>query len=1222
MPSYTVKAGALDLSTAYSFQRKLARTSDGTLWCVYHRSDGTYNQIYASYSTDGGETWTEEQVTNATDHQYYPSVAIDSQNTIHVVWHGLGWGTNSTYGNIQYRKRTSSGWQPIEAVTDKNADQYVPSIAIDSNDNIHVVWRGLGWGTNTDYWNIQYRKRTSSGWQPIEAVTDKNADQYDSSIAIDSNDNIHVVWRGLGWGTNTDYWNIQYRKRTSSGWQSQEAVTDIVGRQRYISFAIDDSDNIHVVWPGKGWGTNTDYWNIQYRKRTSSGWQPIEAVTDKNADQTDSVIVIDKGDNIHVVWRGLGWGTSTGYYNIQYRKRTSSGWEAQEGLTDTANNHYFPNSIWAFHPTIFEQKTNRPRTGYAFVWVDGTTIKFYRSSDFTASTILHKKTKWQVVNLSNWQYRKKLTIAGSSGAGTNYQVLLKVGESSGASGCDFHVEGHSANFPSDTNNSGDLRFTDNDGTTLLSFWVEKVEGTSPNRTAYVWVKVADNLDSSQDVYCYYGNASASNVSSVSDTFIREIDGVVGSWHFDEGSGTTVKDTSGNNHNGTINSATWVDGKFGEALNFDGSNDYVDLGDILDDVFAGADKKFSFSLWVKPASEMTNNFMIAKCADTACSEDQRQFLFRLYNNKPAFLYYCARDASTYRGVLGSTPITDLNKWYHLVMTYDGSVDTNDGLDRVKIHVDGATESTSLHLSRGTLGAIQNGTAHLGIGKHLSSSGTNCGSSFYFNGIIDEVRIYNKVLTADEISDLYNNYGYTTISYPGKVLVRKRTDPEPSFSSVGNEEITQLTSNLTTAWKLLSTYNLYSNWKLLNGKELSAQWKIFEKLTKDTAWQIIATETISRIIEWKLLATSEVNSQWKILDGSDLSSSWKLLTRSDEATAWKILGEFGKGMAWKLLLSKSKNISWQILVSNIVSKLIAWKLITYFDIDATWKILGAAKRDTSWKLLTSKVKTTVWKLLTSLDTTSVWKLLSEFSRQSSWKLLTTKDKSLSWQILLLHVLSRDLTWKLITADDISFKWRILTSTELGTSWKLLDWLNKDTSWRILGELTTPLVWKILNEGGRKLSWKVLSRKDKELLWVILSKVCERDIAWKILTSREIDVAWLVGLLAEPLRELVLDSPITGEELPTCRMLSVFMGDVIDVILNVGCDASTATVWKIKYRKPDGQVGAWGAVVDDDPTRIRRKSVIFDKVGWWEIQACIESPPLASHGKIAHLYVRARL
>jgi len=121
--------------------------------------------------------------------------------------------------------------------------------------------------------------------------------------------------------------------------------------------------------------------------------------------------------------------------------------------------------------------------------------------------------------LSGWQYRKKVTISGSTGAGTDYQVLLKVGESSGASGYDFHIEGHSANFPSGKDDGGDLRFTDNDETTLLDFWVEKVEGSSPNRVAYIWVKVKDDLGSNVDIYCYYGNSSASNYSNGDNTFL-------------------------------------------------------------------------------------------------------------------------------------------------------------------------------------------------------------------------------------------------------------------------------------------------------------------------------------------------------------------------------------------------------------------------------------------------------------------------------------------------------------------------------------------------------------------------------------------------------------------------------------------------------------------------------------------------------------------------------
>ncbi len=118
-----------------------------------------------------------------------------------------------------------------------------------------------------------------------------------------------------------------------------------------------------------------------------------------------------------------------------------------------------------------------------------------------------------------WLYRKKVTITGQTGAGANYQVLLKVGESSGATGEDFDLGEGSSDFPNAKDDGGDLRFTDNDGQTQIDFWVETVTGTTPNRLAYIWVEVTDDLGSNADVYVYFGNGSApANDSSGTDTF--------------------------------------------------------------------------------------------------------------------------------------------------------------------------------------------------------------------------------------------------------------------------------------------------------------------------------------------------------------------------------------------------------------------------------------------------------------------------------------------------------------------------------------------------------------------------------------------------------------------------------------------------------------------------------------------------------------------------------
>jgi len=108
--------------------------------------------------------------------------------------------------------------------------------------------------------------------------------------------------------------------------------------------------------------------------------------------------------------------------------------------------------------------------------------------------------------LSGYPYRKKVTISGSSGAGAYYQVKLSIGSSSGG---DFHLEGHCTDFPND------IRFTDDDGTTLLDYWIE--DPTQDPIT--VWVEVKDSLDNNVDIYCYYGKSGESSASDGEATFL-------------------------------------------------------------------------------------------------------------------------------------------------------------------------------------------------------------------------------------------------------------------------------------------------------------------------------------------------------------------------------------------------------------------------------------------------------------------------------------------------------------------------------------------------------------------------------------------------------------------------------------------------------------------------------------------------------------------------------
>lgn len=134
--------------------------------------------------------------------------------------------------------------------------------------------------------------------------------------------------------------------------------------------------------------------------------------------------------------------------------------------------------------------------------------------------------------LSGYDYRKQITVTGQSGAGTNYQVLLKVGETSGASGENFDLNNHAQNFPND------IRFTDNDETTQLDHWLEQTTGTTPNRVAEFWVEVADNLDTNQNIYIYYGKSGDSSASNYANTFAVLGTGLDGALDLSPGSPTT------------------------------------------------------------------------------------------------------------------------------------------------------------------------------------------------------------------------------------------------------------------------------------------------------------------------------------------------------------------------------------------------------------------------------------------------------------------------------------------------------------------------------------------------------------------------------------------------------------------------------------------------------------------------------------------------------------
>ncbi len=203
-------------------------------------------------------------------------------------------------------------------------------------------------------------------------------------------------------------------------------------------------------------------------------------------------------------------------------------------------------------------------------------------------------------------------------------------------------------------------------------------------------------------------------------------GLVAEWHFDEGSGIVVKDSSGNRNDGTIHGATWVDGKFGKALSFDGVDDYVDCGN---DASLNPSDEITIEIWVKIPVLPSNQKAIVAKVGPPLSHDQ--YHFALDSDGRIFWTTNERDMWTI-----SNSAISINQWTHVVVT------AISGSNR-KIYIDGQLDKN--HDTTYAFDSTTN-TAKIGYSDRW-------GSKSYFNGIIDEIRIYNRVLTADEIKTHY-------------------------------------------------------------------------------------------------------------------------------------------------------------------------------------------------------------------------------------------------------------------------------------------------------------------------------------------------------------------------------------------------------------------------------------------------------------------------------------
>ncbi|WP_432824871.1 LamG-like jellyroll fold domain-containing protein [Dactylosporangium sp. CA-092794] len=336
--------------------------------------------------------------------------------------------------------------------------------------------------------------------------------------------------------------------------------------------------------------------------------------------------------------------------------------------------------------------------------------------------------------IGTFSYEVILTATDSSGLTSSTSVLLPIGS-------DAQPPTAPGNLTTAVNGSQvNLNWTaSTDNVGVTGYKVERCQGAGCTNFAQIATPTgttfADTGLTANTTYQYRVAATdpSSNTSPYSNVATATLggaptqpSGLVAGYTFDAGSGTALADISGNNNNGTITGASWVAGKYGGALSFNGSANVVKVPSSASlNLSAG----LTLAAWVQPTASQQGWRTIMQ------KEDSAWFLNASNDAGPLRPAGGVTSTNGSDAAVSGPTASPLNQWTHVALTYDGS--------NLRLYVNGTLVTT-----KAKTGALQQTTQPLSIGG-------NTPYGEYFTGLIDEARVYNRALTAAEVQTIMNS-----------------------------------------------------------------------------------------------------------------------------------------------------------------------------------------------------------------------------------------------------------------------------------------------------------------------------------------------------------------------------------------------------------------------------------------------------------------------------------
>jgi hypothetical protein len=281
----------------------MAFDSKGNLHAVWEDWDARFGETGVHYARWDGTSWSPQVDIPGSGYGGVPAMTVDRNDHVHVVWNKVAPDQPTLHGDIYYSRFDGTSWsEPID-LSNTSGKCYTPNIAIDDQNNLHVVWHYTGGYRTHPVYHTTWSE--AMGWATPSLLLDSAGTSL--PMAIEPSGKLH-----LAWDAESSLFHSKFEGTVLSSPVSIYAIQRTGTVHFDLAIAVDSQGRVHVVWGqcGPTVTNNIADTSIHHSVGEAGMWSPAVKIKISTKEGGPPAIAIDSLDRVHLVWSG-GYG---GYY--------------------------------------------------------------------------------------------------------------------------------------------------------------------------------------------------------------------------------------------------------------------------------------------------------------------------------------------------------------------------------------------------------------------------------------------------------------------------------------------------------------------------------------------------------------------------------------------------------------------------------------------------------------------------------------------------------------------------------------------------------------------------------------------------------------------------------------------------------------------------------------------------------------------------------------------